>query len=619
MPDWSYHTIFKPLVSRLPNAVGREFIHRGMNIVSSLPGGTAFIEFLGHMSPSPALKKNLFGLTFSNPIGLSGKIDPFLSGTKAFSHLGFGFIEIGPITRTPNQSENPARFSKNKDEIIFPNPLESMGIEQALQRLQALKPLNKPIFIRLGQELSVEETISILPSFSPYGSAFIIEKMYESEKFYAMKRVMKSKPIFLSIQQSSVYHDLPLIQKLKESGCIDGIFLEERPEIVEKEQSFPVKQTTELIQTVKYLKSNGFDHVPLMISGGVLEPEDALTLISEGVKLILLTNGYVLSGPGLPKRINEAIEDQLGILQEKRSGWIWYWLFGLLITLGGLIALFFSMTFVILPYDEAFLGLTREELIVINPTIIYFMAHDRMTLAGTMISGGVLYMQLARHAVMFGYHWARKAIHLGGTVGFLGILLFIAYGYFDWLHAIFWIVLLPFFMIGRRKTNYSNRSPISKNRTNHPTWKKSLWGQLCFVVLGFSFIIGGLVISFIGATNVFVPTDIGFICMTPDQLNDVNGRLISLIAHDRAGFGSALISVGLLVLMISLWGFQQGEKWVWKTLLIGGIPAFVSGIVTHFIIGYTTFIHILPAYFALFLYVTGLILSRSFFFETNRK
>jgi dihydroorotate dehydrogenase len=103
--------------------------------------------------------------------------------------------------------------------------------------------------------------------------------------------------------------------------------------------------------------------------------------------------------------------------------------------------------------------------------------------------------------------------------------------------------------------------------------------------------------------------------MTPDQLNDINNRLIPVIAHDRAGLGSSLISVGLLVLMLALWSFQQGEKWVWYTFLIGGIPAFSAGIFIHFAIGYISFIHILPAYFAFLLFVIGLLLSKDFFLK----
>lgn len=133
-----------------------------------------------------------------------------------------------------------------------------------------------------------------------------------------------------------------------------------------------------------------------------------------------------------------------------------------------------------------------------------------------------------------------------------------------------------------------------------------------FIILGFSILVGGIVISTIGVSAVFVSTDISFLCMSPEMLDSISSKLIPVIAHDRAGFGSALVSVGLLVLMLSLWGFRQGESWVWNTLAIGALPAFAAGIGTHFYIGYTNFLHLLPVYFLVVLYLVGLGLSYGF-------
>ena len=95
-------------------------------------------------------------------------------------------------------------------------------------------------------------------------------------------------------------------------------------------------------------------------------------------------------------------------------------------------------------------------------------------------------------------------------------------------------------------------------------------------------------------------------------LQSISDHLIPVIAHDRAGFGSALISIGILVLCLSLWGFRAGERWLWYTLLLGALPAFVAGIGTHFAIGYTNFFHLFPLYFLCLLYIIGLMLSYSF-------
>jgi dihydroorotate dehydrogenase len=616
LPDWSYHPLFKPWLSQLPNSLGREFIHRGMNFLSSLPGGPKIIEFLGHMTPSTQLKREFLGLSLANPIGLSGKVDPLLTGTRAFSNLGFGFLEVGSVSVSP-RTDQKATFDKHSNHVLYPNRLESIGLKKTIERLKMLQPLNKPIFIRLEKSRDLKELFSLLEPLVSFGDAIIIEDILSENEFVQIKRRFDCLNILLSVSQEEIGIRLTDIVNLTKLKLIDGLVIEESFQRDEEAQFSTPNQTTDLIAALKKLKEKELASLPTIVSGGIVVPKDALLLLQNGADLVMLSSGYVESGPGLPKRINEALLDQESP-KSTHPSWIWYWLFGLLIVIGGCLALAFSMTVVILPYDETFLQLTREQLFALNPNIINFMAHDRMTLAGTMISGGILYMQLARHGVRYGIHWARKAINLAGIIGFLGILLFIGYGYFDWLHGLFWIILFPVFYLGWKKTREIRETSSSRNRGNHSAWKKGLRGQLAFVTLGFSFVLGGIVIATIGVTNVFVSTDLLYICMTPEQLNEVTGRLIPLIAHDRAGFGGALVSVGLLVLTLALWGFHQGEKWVWYTFLFGGIPAFSAGILTHFVIGYTTFIHLVPAYIALIIYLTGLVLSKDFLHEKRR-
>ncbi|MDT0163044.1 dihydroorotate dehydrogenase [Bacillus sp. AG4(2022)] len=622
MPDWSYHPIFKPILERLPGGAGREFIHKGMNTLSSLPGGRHIIEFLGHMSPAPELQKTMLGYSFQSPVGLSGKVDPLLSGTKAFTGLGFGFLEAGPVSMEVQLSSGTA--VKHQDgSISYPVPLESIGVDRTISQLEKMKAAHQPLFIRIdspasSMDLAAAEIIELAGRLCPYASAMIIENgwRFKQDHYRRIAGILKGKPVLLGTSPAAFRKQQTVIAALADEDLIQGIVLDEEASFSGGRQTFPLSAPeafTDCLSTIRNAYPAGF---PAIISGGVLEPEDAISLFTAGADLIMLSGGYVSSGPGLPKRINEAAADpEVHAGRGDFGGWMLYWLFGLFILIGGLIALFFSLTSVILPYDEHFLGISREDLILMNPLLIKFMLHDRMTLAGTMISGGILYMELARHGARNGLHWARKAINAGAVTGFLGILLFIGYGYFDWLHGLFWLILLPFFLLGLRNSKEANQRPRSINKKNTAAWRKSLWGQLCFVILGFSFVIGGISISAIGATGVFVQTDIGYICMTPEQMNNLNEKLIPLIAHDRAGFGSALFSVGLLVLMTALWGFRQGEKWVWRMLLIGGIPAFAAGILTHFYIGYTTFYHLLPAYFAFGLYIAGLVLTRRFFLD----
>jgi len=53
--------------------------------------------------------------------------------------------------------------------------------------------------------------------------------------------------------------------------------------------------------------------------------------------------------------------------------------------------------------------------------------------------------------------------------------------------------------------------------------------------------------------------------------------------------------------------------------IIGGFPAFLAGIITHFVIGYTTIVHLLPAYVAVALYIFGLVFTYSFLMKGENK
>lgn len=559
-----------------------------MNLIAALPFriGPQVIQFLGREESSPLIQKNEHGLTFHNPVGLSGKIDPLLSGTKAFTNLGFGFLEIGPVTvKQINHFSTPI-VDRKIEKIHFAATAESIGIEKTREHLHKVKK-NQPFFIRLIG--TYEELCMMIKRLDQFADGYIIESPYPD----LMRET--DKPIFFSTTSPN---------KNRTEYPFAGIVLEHA------EKDVP------LLDKVVDLRKNGFQGT-IITSGGIKEPEQALQLLDAGADFMMLSDGYVFAGPGLTKRINEALLDRLDYNPSHQSGWFSYWLFGLFIVIGGLLALLFSMTTVVLPYDEFFLGIKRQTIITFNERIMLFMAHDRMTLAGTMISGGIVYMQLSKHGVKHGIKWAKQAIDFAAIIGFLGIFAFIGFGYFDWLHLIFWLVLLPVYIYGYRKTKGITGTSSSKNRKNDVIFKKGLFGQLAFVLLGFSFILGGIIISTIGVTTIFVPTDLTYICMPPEMMNAFNENLLSVLAHDRAGFGSALLSVGLLVLTLSLWGFQQGNQWVWWTYLIGGLPAFGAGIYIHFAIGYTAFIHLLPAYIALGLFFIGLVLSYPFFNKTK--
>jgi hypothetical protein len=113
----------------------------------------------------------------------------------------------------------------------------------------------------------------------------------------------------------------------------------------------------------------------------------------------------------------------------------------------------------------------------------------------------------------------------------------------------------------------------------------------------------------VGMTAVFVPQDLEYMNITVCGIQEINGNLKPLIAHDRAAFGGGLSTIGLLYFFI----VRKSEPTInlWQIIAISMTIGFSTAIGVHFFIGYTSFTHLLPAYFGAFTSLGGLILTYS--------
>jgi hypothetical protein len=84
---------------------------------------------------------------------------------------------------------------------------------------------------------------------------------------------------------------------------------------------------------------------------------------------------------------------------------------------------------------------------------------------------------------------------------------------------------------------------------------------------------------------------------------------VPLIAHDRAGFGGALVADGVGVLLVAWWGYRVGARWLWWTFVAAGIPGFAAAIGVHLVVGYLNWWHLFPALLAAGAYIVGLAIS----------
>ncbi len=294
-----------------------------------------------------------------------------------------------------------------------------------------------------------------------------------------------------------------------------------------------------------------------------------------------------------------------------RDGIFLLGLTGLALLFSGAFAIFLSFSGDFLPHDAKNIGLTSDELYLISPNLVKFMLHDRAAFGGVLLSLGTWYLWLAYFPLANGQRWAWKTFCISGTLGFGSFLLYIGYGYLDLWHGIATLCLLPIFLIGLKQSHHliKNQQPLKvfPNRKTLSTRNLHLLSLILFYLYAFGLLSAGVVISIVGITTIFVPSDIEFIQLCSNEIEAISGNLLGVIAHDRAGFGGALVSTGSIVwLVISNANFSKS---LWQTLLLSGSFGFTSAIGIHFYVGYTDTLHILPAFLGAGIFFTAIILS----------
>ena len=633
MPDWSYRTVFRPLLFRLPFPLARALCLGFMGGLSRLPLGGEVIDFLGHMRPDARLKTEIAGLCLPSPLVLGPFLDCRVIAPGALARFGFGMIEIGPVTVAELGNHGAISRRNERESLAVPDPLPSLALDDALRRLP--QRLAVPVLVRLGAaslQQQPAENERVVAAFRDRAAAFGISLDQEDVRKYSLDEWNECVQTLVRVAAGGQRTPRPLLICLPADFDLDvassyvaaaiaagaaGIIVDGRARSAAGGWLVGRAALQESLATVRRLRER-FGAGPGIFAGAADDPQTGLELLAAGANAVQIDAGLVYAGPGLPKRMNEAVLFARGSSNTKSMptsethaaamSWFWALALGVAMLLGGLLALSFAATRVLLPYDEAYLGMSAEELSARMPRLLAFMAHDRVTLAGTMLAVGIQYICLAWYGIRRGLHWAKIAVVASAFAGFLSFFLFLGFGYFDPLHAFVTAILFQFLLLAFQGRLGTADSPMFPSLLNDWRWRLANWGQLLLIVQGAAIIAAGVTIAIVGITTVFVPEDLEFMGTTVAAIRATNPQLVPVVAHDRASFGGMLIAVGLATLLPALWGIRQGEQWLWWMLALAGTTAYAATLCVHLHVGYVDPMHLAPAFGGLALLWTALAL-----------
>lgn len=339
-----YKLLLRPLFFLFDPEKIHHFTFSLIKVVSKIPG-FAFILRKIYVIENTKLERQLFGLTFKNPVGLAAGFDKNAVLYNELANFGFGFIEIGTVT-PKGQTGNPKKrlFRLKEDHgIINRMGFNNEGLEAAIEQLKT----NKGKLIiggNIGKNTSTKpedytnDYLECFNALHPYVDYFVLnvscpnvgshaklnDKDYLEELIKAVQNANNSferkKPILLKIAPDLNLGQLDEIVELVNETKLDGVIasntsvnrsgLKASDDLLEAIgngglSGQPIKERS--TEVIKYLSQKSKKAFPIIGVGGIHSAEDALEKIHAGADLVQIYTGFVYEGPGLIKRINKAL------------------------------------------------------------------------------------------------------------------------------------------------------------------------------------------------------------------------------------------------------------------------------------------------------------------------
>jgi hypothetical protein len=102
-------------------------------------------------------------------------------------------------------------------------------------------------------------------------------------------------------------------------------------------------------------------------------------------------------------------------------------------------------------------------------------------------------------------------------------------------------------------------------------------GRPLLQLTAFALFFSGCFALFLSIRREFLPHDIAFLGMTPDQLCAIaECRVVAFMFHDRVAFGGVLVAIAILYFWLTAVPLAEGATWAWWTVVISGGIGFLS-------------------------------------------
>jgi dihydroorotate dehydrogenase len=308
---------------------------------------TLSLSALNYLAPLfsqtlPRYPQKVMGINFPNPVGLAAGLDKNAAHVDALARLGFGFIEVGTVTPKAQPGQAKPRLFRLVEQKALINRMgfNNFGAEKMLENLEKCR--SKGILgINIGKNAStplenaMDDYQWLLAKVYPYADYVVINvsspnteglRTLQSEEYLKTllsglkeqqaQLAQKNKryvPLAVKISPDLNEAEIEVLANQLMSFEIEGVIavnttlsrkgIENSVFVAEKGGLSGMPLTVRSTQVIQQLYAVLGEKIPIIASGGIMSPHDALEKMKAGAKLIQLYTGLIYEGPSLIKDI----------------------------------------------------------------------------------------------------------------------------------------------------------------------------------------------------------------------------------------------------------------------------------------------------------------------------
>jgi dihydroorotate dehydrogenase len=324
IPGAFYRALLRPILFSLDAETAH---HMALSMLSMIPP-------LPISNDPPELHSSIWGMEFSNPIGLAAGMDKDAIAIGAWQSLGFGFAELGTITPRPQPGNLKPRVFRLPEHQALINRLgfPSAGMNAIAPRIEEFRRTTRRIRLALNfgpnkdtpAEKVAADYASLMARLGPLADFIVVNvsspntpglRNWQSpdrmrELFAAMEKVetqTRRSPILIKVAPDL---DQPTLNAICDTALalhLDGIVV---CNTTLKREALGVTSTLEGGLSGTPLRASARDliasvyrrthrQLPIIGVGGVMNADDALDHIKAGASLVEIYTGLIYEGPGM--------------------------------------------------------------------------------------------------------------------------------------------------------------------------------------------------------------------------------------------------------------------------------------------------------------------------------